>query len=381
MGNPLSALVNYFTSLAAPQTPVAGPPSPGAAPTAGQPGGTGGPSTLSNLGTDATSLLGNPLTQAALGGYFSAAGSPRLAGLGGRISSGGLGMLGGFNAAEQNQLKSTQEQLEIQKAQAEAAQAAQQQKVFSGLTPEKQEVATFPGLASFQDKAAIQLNNKNAVAAFQAQYPNDPKAAAFSASYVDNPKAVSPGDIDADYQAHLQGPGKLTQQTADLAEKQAATKRDVAEAQHIGQPTPKLENWYNPNTKSWRQGTAPMSGEIPETVVRSAKSDQEVKARAAAWQKAYADAKKTYITTNTKTESHWMGPATKTPPTEADVDAYARQQADEQVNALYGATGTAASVAAETSGAPPLPEGSSSYAVDDDGNVGHVDSSGKFVPF
>jgi hypothetical protein len=288
-----------------------------------------------------------------------------------------LGALGGFNAAQTNQLKSTQEQLEIQKAQAEAAQAAQQQQVFSTLPENQKQVAMFPGLASFQDKAAIQLNNKNAVAAFQAQYPNDPKAAAFSSSYVDSPKAVSPGDIDADYQAHLQGPGKMAAQTADITEKQAATARDKAEAAHIGQPTPKIENWYNPNTKSWRQGTSPNPGEIPETVVRSAKSDQEVKARAAAWQKAYTDAKNSYIKTGTTTS--FFGD--KTPPSEADVDAYARQQADSQVNALYGATGTAAGVAAETSGAPPLPEGSSSYAVDDDGNVGHVDSSGKFVPF
>jgi hypothetical protein len=375
MGNPLAALASYFTSLTQPQAPVAGPPSPGAAPAAGQPGGAAGPSTLSNLGTDATSFLGNPLTQAALSGYFSAAGSPRLAGWGGRISSGGLGALGGFNAAESNQLKEQQEQLELQKAQAEAAQTAQQQKVFSGLTPQQQQVATYPGLASFQDKAAIQLNNKNAVAAFQAQYPNDPKAAAFSASYVDSPKAVSPGDIDADYQAHLQAPGKLTQQTADITEKNAETKRDLAAAQRLQtQPAAgQTANWYNPTTRQYYRGAQKAPTDIPASVEQS---QAGLKTRAA-WQKEYDNAKQKYITEHTVTG--FMGG--KTMPNEADVDAYARSQAD----AIYGpldTIGTASTSAADEAEAPPpLPEGSTSYAVDADGNVGHVDASGKFVPF
>jgi hypothetical protein len=75
-----------------------------------------------------TGFLGSPLTQAALQGYFSAAGSPRLAGLGGRISAGGLGALGGFNAAEANQAKQQQAQAALQGSQAKnqltAAQAA-----------------------------------------------------------------------------------------------------------------------------------------------------------------------------------------------------------------------------------------------------------------
>src|SRR5271154_1787759 len=58
----------------------------------------------------ATNLISNPLVQAALGGYFSAAGSPRLAGVGGRISAGGLGALGGFNSAEAAQQKQQQQQ-------------------------------------------------------------------------------------------------------------------------------------------------------------------------------------------------------------------------------------------------------------------------------
>ena len=306
-----------------------------------------------------TSFLGNPLTQAALQGYFSAAGSPRLAGWGGRISSGGLGALSGFNAAESNQLKTQQEQLELQKAQAEAAQTAQQQKVFGGLTPQQQQVATYPGLATFQDKAAIQLNNKNAVAAFQAQYPNDPKAAAFSSSYVDSPKAVSPGDIDADYQAHLQGPGKLKAQTADLANKQAETKRDLAAAQRLqNQPAAgTAANWYNPTTKQYYRGAQKAPTDIPASVAASSRSDQEVRARAAAYQKAYSEAAKNYIATKTTTQTHLMGPATETPPSEADVDAYAREQAEQQVNALFGSTGTAASAAA--SGAASADEPSS----------------------
>src|SRR5271166_883497 len=75
-----------------------------------------------------TGFLSSPLVQSALGGYFSAAGSPRLAGLGGRISAGGLGALGGFNAAEANQAKQQQAQAALQGTQAKnqlyGAQAA-----------------------------------------------------------------------------------------------------------------------------------------------------------------------------------------------------------------------------------------------------------------
>lgn len=360
-----------------PQQPQGASSSPSTAPTSG------------GFMQGASNFLGNPLTQAALSGYFNAIGQPKLAGPLAKVSAGGLGALQGFNTAEAAQSKTAEEQIAMQKAQADLAAGAQQQKVFSGLNPQQQQVAAYPSLATFQEKAAITEHNKQAVAAFQAGRPNDQGAAAFSMPYASMQTAVSPGDIEKDYQTKLLAPGALTKQSAEIAEEKARTTRLNT------QPAAgTVANWYNPNhpkgTSGYYRGTQKSLGDIPASVAQSSKSDAEVKARAATYQKAYAEAAANYIKTNTKTDSHWMGPATKTPPSQADVDAYARQQAEQQTNALFGTTGTPAGVAASggasadepsaaTNESDPLsliPEGGTPAMK---GDVhGYTDSSGAF---
>jgi hypothetical protein len=340
----LSGLWQAIQGQSVPQQPQAANP-----PSAAVPSQSGG----------LTGLLSNPLTQAALQGYFSAAGSPRMAGLGGRISAGGLGALSGFNAAEGAQTKSQEQQLAIQKAQAEAAQAAQQQKVFNSLNPQQQQIATYPGLATYEQKAGIAQANKQAVAAFQAGHPGDQNAAAFSAPYGSMTTAVAPGDIESDYQKKLLGPGALKEQQATLAEKQAATKRLNEMA---GRPAAgATANWFDPTAKQYYRGAQKKPTDIPASVAMSSKSDQEMKARAAFWQKEYQNARTDAIRTGTKT-GYFGG---KTLPNEADVDAYARQQADENTLAHFGAIGTSASSAGAASADEPDVGGSGFGSLDD----------------
>lgn len=335
----------------------------------------------------ATNFLSNPLTQGALGAYFGAIGAPRRSGLGGMLSQGGLTGLNAFNQAETGRTKQEQEQLALQQAQLAAQQAAQRQQVFSGLSPQQQQVATFPSLASFQQKAAIQEANKQSVAAFQAMHPNDQTAAAFSQAYTQSDKYVAPGDIEKDYQEHLQAPVKQKETETRIAEQEAQTER-LKRAPAAGTEA----NWYDPTTKQYYRGAQKKPTDVPASVAQASKTDQELKARAAAWQKAYADAKRTFIATNTKTESHYFSPATKTPPSEADADAYAKAQADAQVNALFGSSGLPSGAAPAASadepaatgsgGLPPLPAGATEYAVGPDGaTVGYHDSAGHFHPF
>lgn len=267
----------------------------------------------------AANFLGNPLTQAALSGYFNAIGTPRLQGRGGMIANAGLGALQGFNTAETGQTKQQEEQIAMQKAQADLAAAQQQSKVFGELNPQQQQVAAYPSLATFQEKAGIEQNNKNSVAAFLAGHPKDQAAAAFAQPYGGMQTAVTPGDIEKDYQEKLAAPAKAEETQASIAEKKAQTQRLK------NQPAAGTEaNWYNPVTKQYYRGAQKSPNDVPASV---AQQESALKLRGA-WQKEYDNAKTKYITEHTTTG--FTG--NKYPPNEADVDAYARSQAD----AIYG---------------------------------------------
>ena len=365
-----SALIGQSAPQAQPAQPVPQQPQGATPPTAPASGG---------FMQGASNFLGNPLTQAALGGYFNAIGQPKSLGPLAKVSAGGLGALQGFNAAEARQQKTAEEQIQMQKAQADLAAAQQQSKVFGGLSPQQQQVAAYPSLATFQEKAAIQEANKQAVAAFQAGHPKDPAAAAFSLPYASMQTAVTPGQIEKDYQEKLLAPGAITKQQSEIAEEKARTQ------QLKDQPaTGTIANWYNPATKQFYRGAQKSPSDIPASVAQSSKNENEVKARAAFWQKEYQNARTARIKTGT-TEGFF---GAKTPPSEADVDAYARQQADQNTIAHFGSMGTPEGIAASgatsadeasTTGDDPLsliPEGGTPAMK---GDVhGYVDSSGAF---
>lgn len=292
----------------------------------------------------ASNFLGNPLTQAALSGYFNAIGQPKSLGPLAKVSAGGLGALGGYNQALKTQQEQAAAALEAQKEQIVLQEAQSKQSGIKAL-PLGMQPYVQAGVPDLYKQSQNIEQNKQAVAQFQAMYPNNKDAAAFSGSYLtQTDKAVTANDIDKDYQEHLQAPGKLTAQTQDIAEKKASIAEKEAQTQRLkNAPAAGMTaNWYDPATKQFYRGAQKKPTDVPASVATSAKAENEIKARAAAWQKSYQDAAKNYITTHTTTS--FMG--NKTPPPETEVDAYAKAQADSQVNALFGSAGTPAAIAA-----------------------------------
>ena len=192
----------------------------------------------------AANFLGNPLTQAALSGYFNAIGTPRLQGRGGMIANAGLGALGGYNAAEQRQanapltaakIAGMQNQNQLTSAQAGLTQQKTQQLAGIGSANAAlaaQIHAAIPTMTPAQAQRATLLANTIATDTSKVYDPKD----AFDAIYQEPLKEAQ---IQAQTSAATAAGKKSTAETAAIpseeALREAETARANAEAAHAGE--------------------------------------------------------------------------------------------------------------------------------------------------
>lgn len=260
MGNPLATFLTSLVGGGQQQAPQAQAPAP--APSSG--GGLSG-------------FLGNPLVQGALAGYFSGISSPRTQGLGGAIGHGGLGALSAFDSATTAQAQQPYQQALTQEAQAKAQADLQKNQTFGNLSPTQQTTAQFPEVGK---QAGILQANKQLGSQVIQMFPNNPKAVAYADSIKDDMAVPHSMDdaiksINSEEQAPLDLKKKqsdIDKATADIAgtnattaNTKATTAKTTAETGLVGT---KVENWYSPSTKTWRQGTTPKGDEVPESLAK-----------------------------------------------------------------------------------------------------------------
>jgi hypothetical protein len=212
-----------------------------------------------------TGFLGSPLTQAALQGYFSAAGSPRLAGLGGRISAGGLGALGGFNAAEANQTRQQQAQAALQGTQAKNQLYGAQTALAQGKAQQLAGIPVANADLAAQVHAAIPTMTPTQAQRAE-RYANAIANDAYTqhtwteANNVIYQEPLKEGQIKAQTDAEVAASKKSEAETAAIpseeALRQAETGRANAEATKAAAPPEdkNVADWYDPTTGQQYRG-------------------------------------------------------------------------------------------------------------------------------
>ena len=165
----------------------------------------------------AASLIGNPLTQAALGGYFNAIGTPKMQGRGARFANAGLGAMNAFNAAEQAQSQAPLNAAKIAGMQQQNALTGAQ----AGLTSAKtQQIA---GIPAANAALAAQIH-----AAIPSMTPTQAQRATVIANTIatDTSKVYDPKEA---FTAIYQEPLKEAQIQAQTGATAATTKKTEAE--------------------------------------------------------------------------------------------------------------------------------------------------------
>jgi hypothetical protein len=259
---------------------------------------TGGTAAPQGVGGQLTNFLTNPLIGSALSGYFGAIGAPRLSGLGGALSQGGLAAMSALpkyqKAQQEAQLfpltyQKTQQDLETGKiTQQEAKQKLQEAQELEEqrktLTPEQQLQSRLDptGFAQQQMRLSGNKDLSNQLTQYAAQNPGSDESRFYSQIaplVAGSGTPVSMSDITSAFhnnqetalQAKLNAAqigmyGAQTQE-ATLAAKRTAMDINLVQQMPLTDRMDmaqglKPQTWYNPTTGQERVGTRPQTGEI-----------------------------------------------------------------------------------------------------------------------
>ena len=216
-------------------------------------------------------LLGHPLVQAALAAYLGAISSPRRLGWGGAIGRGGLAGLGQFSQAEQLQNQLPLQQAQTQEAQAKAAGEIAKQRDITALPQQERAYAEMGVLPQYMTQSNIRMGNQGAVGQFLLGHPNDPIAQQIGNAALNAPTYVG-NELEKQYQAAKLFPLKQQETQTNIKKGQAEATKATVEAGSAGQPKAPgayqaggREMVWNPTTRSYQDAGASSSA-LPKKV-------------------------------------------------------------------------------------------------------------------